>query len=345
MTYRPSNKYGLGRRNQNTPKSLDIDESQEEEVSELVDGHSQITTPPIFVIFNSKSLTISAEELNASNLWTRKLTPLQLGTTFLKEYDTNVAVENITKEESEKPNLKPYNKQIICFSLVHGGLLNEIITALQDHSPDTIITIDIHNQDVNLIKDEVAKLKLEVLHIIAASGEYLAKLEEQSSNLEQTIKEVERQLKVSVRKLEALKHDLSRRPTSKSLMAEVQTKQGETDIISQHLHEFLQKRKNYVTFNFTANENEDLISKKIRNLYRVWQGEVAKRENMGNEHGVIDKEELKLAQAKKHQQKLQKHQERLEQVKLAKEKRDSTEAEERKKKEESIPRVLGIRIW
>jgi hypothetical protein len=332
MTYGPSNKYGLGRRNQNTPKSSDIDESQEEEVSELVDGHSKITTPPIFVIFNSKSLNISVDELNANNLWTRKLTPLQLGTTFLKEYDTNVAVENITKEESENPNLKPYNKQIICFSLVRGGLLNEIIAALQDHSPDTIITIDIHNQDVNLIKDELA-------------GEYLAKLEEQSSNLEQTIKEVERQLKVSIRKLEALKHDLSRRPTSKSLIAEVQAKQGETDIITQHLHEFLQKRKNYVTFDFTPNETEDLLTKRIRNLYRVWQGEVAKRENMENEHGVIDKEQLKLAQAMKHQQKLQKHQERLEQVKFAKEKRESEEAEEKKKQEESIPRILGIRIW
>jgi hypothetical protein len=66
-----------------SPEDLDSDS---DDSSELI----KITTleNPIFVIFNPKSLIISVEELNANNLWTRKLTGLQLGTTFLKEYDT-----------------------------------------------------------------------------------------------------------------------------------------------------------------------------------------------------------------------------------------------------------------
>jgi hypothetical protein len=88
MAYKASEKYGLGRRNRNAPV---INLSPEDLDSDSDDnGESiKITTleNPIFVIFNPKSLIISVEELNANNLWARKLTGLQLGTTFLEEYD------------------------------------------------------------------------------------------------------------------------------------------------------------------------------------------------------------------------------------------------------------------
>jgi len=353
MAYKASEKYGLGRKNRNTSKSLDIT-SKLNDPSENINLDSEDNTEylknnvpekPIFVIFNPKSLDISAEQLNTKNLWTRKLTGLQIGSTFLKEYDVNAAVEKITTEELESPKPRPYNKQIICFTMVTGGTLVDILNASEIHSPDTIITVDVHAQDINLIKHEMSGLEVEPIFIIATSGSHIEKLEQQWSNLEEIIKEAERQLKVATRKLEALKFDFSKRPSSKVLLADLEEQQAEADTIAQHIGEFIKLRKYYVTFNIVLNEDEDLIAKRIRNLYRVWQGEVVKRESMGNEHGVVDKEEIRIKEERKRQDKLRILKEQQEQIKLSIEKRAMEAEEKKKKKEESIPRILGMRVW